>query len=77
MPHFNGTKQAKPPSKKKVKPSVPDEMGYAKIQYNIPKGVEDDKRIKPSQVFVGFVDKNKNKVTKKKRVDLNKNNKKV
>tara|TARA_R110000824_G_scaffold9011_4_gene40754 strand:+ start:2780 stop:2995 length:216 start_codon:yes stop_codon:yes gene_type:complete len=64
MPHFNGTKTAKQPSKKIVKPSMPDEMGYAKLQYNVPKGVEDDKRIKPSQVFVGFVDKNKKKVTK-------------
>jgi len=59
MPHFNGSKVGKDKKQKKVKPVKLNEFGHADLQYNIPKGVEDDKKVKPSQVFVGFKDTNK------------------
>lgn len=76
MPHFNGSKQGKQVPVKKIKPIKNGEhRGFEggeiihkpiiDLQYNIPKGVADDKRIKPSQVFVGF--NNPNKKTKKKK----------
>jgi hypothetical protein len=57
MPHFSGSRSNKESKQKKVKPVKVNEMGYSDLQYNIPKGVEDDKKVKPSQVFVGFKDK--------------------
>jgi hypothetical protein len=55
------TKIGKVAKQKKVKPVTLNEFGHATLQYNIPKGVEDDKRVKPSQVFEGFKEKNKQK----------------
>ena len=52
-----GDRNKKKVKQKSVKPVKVNEMGYGDLQYNIPKGVADDKRIKPSQVFVGFKDK--------------------
>tara|TARA_R110000824_G_scaffold109139_5_gene256581 strand:+ start:6671 stop:6949 length:279 start_codon:yes stop_codon:yes gene_type:complete len=45
---------------KQVKPVI---MYYGdpdpKLQYNIPKGVDDDKKIRPKDVFEGFTEKKK------------------
>ena len=49
---------------KKVKqvPTANTEVYFdAPLQYNIPKGVEDSKRIKPKDVFEGFKDTKKSK----------------
>ena len=39
----------------------PVQMNYGdvdpKLQYNVPKGVEDDKKVKPKEVFEGWKDK--------------------
>ena len=35
------------------------------LQFNIPKGVEQDKRIRPAEVFEGFKDNKTNKKKKK------------
>jgi hypothetical protein len=72
MPHFNGSRSNKEAKQKKVKPVKTNEMGYCDLQYSVPKGVEDDKRIKPSQVFVGFKD---NKQNNKKSHNKNKKSK--
>ena len=56
-----GNRNKKTAKQKSVKQVKTNEMGYCDLQYNVPKGVEDDKRIKPSQVFVGFKDKKKAK----------------
>ena len=55
-------KQAKP-----VKPLKRDENGFTQLQFNVPKGVEDDKKVKPKQVFEGFKDKKKNTKSKSKK----------
>ena len=61
MPHFSGSKKGKEAKQKSVKSCKINEMGYAPLQYQVPKGVEDDKRIKPAQVFVGYKDNKKSK----------------
>ena len=72
MPH--GSKQGKAKPVKKVKQIDINEKrdlsgGYVdhnvitKMQYNVPKGVADDKKIKPAQVFEGYT---KDKKSKKK-----------
>jgi hypothetical protein len=66
MPHFNGSKVGKDKKQKKVKPVKLNEFGHADLQYRIPEGVAADKRIKPSQVFVGFKDDKKLKKKKRK-----------
>ena len=35
------------------------------LQYNLPKGVKDDRKVRPKDVFEGFVDPKKTKKTKK------------
>jgi len=50
---------------KDVKPVMPDEFGFAKQQYDVVKGVKDDKKIKPKDVFEGYTDKKKGKKGKK------------
>jgi len=37
------------------------------LQFNIPKGVDEDKRIKPAEVFQGFKDNKVNNKTNKKK----------
>ena len=66
MVHFNGSKKGKEAKQKSVKSCKINEMGYAPLQYQVPKGVEDDKRIKPAQVFVGYKDNKVNKKSKSK-----------
>ena len=57
-----------------VKPVV---MNYGdvdpKLQYNIPKGVEDDKKVRPKDVFEGF--KESKKSSNRKNVSSNKKKK--
>ena len=73
MPHFNGSKQGKHKSVKKVKQvnngehrTAEDGKGISfkpitELQFDVPKGVADDKRIRPQEVFDGFKDTNKSK----------------
>ena len=50
MPHVNGKKPKKKHLKKiTIISSEPD----TPLQYNIPKGVEEDKKVNPKDVFVG------------------------
>jgi len=46
---------------KVVKPVALDSHGFASLQYNVPKGVKDDKKIKPKDVFEGFKEKKNTK----------------
>ncbi len=50
---------------KQVKPVKLDDNGFGSLQFDVPKGVEDDKKIKPKMVFEGYKDKKKN-IKKKK-----------
>ena len=63
---------------KKVKPVI---MDYGdpdpKLQYNVPKGVEDDKKIKPKDVFEGYTEKKKVKRKVKRRYNNRKSNRKT
>tara|TARA_R110002110_G_scaffold188800_2_gene396878 strand:- start:175 stop:423 length:249 start_codon:yes stop_codon:yes gene_type:complete len=82
MPHFNGSKQGKAKPVKKVKQIDINEKrdlsgGYVdhnvitKMQYNVPKGVADDKQVKPAQVFEGYK-KTNNKSNKSNKSKSNK-----
>ena len=64
MPHFNGSKQAKKKPVKKMKQVDTNLKPIVELQFNLPKTVADDKRVKPSEVFEGFKD-NKSKTKKK------------
>jgi hypothetical protein len=51
MPHFSG-KKSKP---KVVKPvNMTQSQPDTRLQYDIPKGVEEDKKVKPKDVFVDY-----------------------
>ena len=71
MPHFNGSKQAKKKPVKKMKQVDTNLKPIVELQFNLPKTVADDKRVKPSEVFEGFKPKvnyvkdNKSKTKKK------------
>jgi len=62
---------------KQIKPVV---MEYGdpdpKLQYNVPKGVEDDKKVRPKDVFEGYKDPNKKKTKRSTRKNTSSNNKK-
>ena len=60
MPHFNGSKQAK-----KIKQVDTNLKPIVQLQFNIPKTVADDKRVKPAEVFEGFKDSKVNKTKNK------------
>ena len=65
MPHFNGSKQGKKKAVKKIKPIDTNLKPIVQLQFNIPKTVANDKRVKPAEVFEGFKDtKTKNKSNK-------------
>ena len=64
MPHFNGSKQAKKKPVKKMKQVDTNLKPIVELQFNLPKTVADDKRVKPTEVFEGFKD-NKSKTKKK------------
>jgi hypothetical protein len=64
MPHFNGSKQAKKKPVKKMKQVDTNLKPIVQLQFNVPKVVADDKRVKPTEVFEGFKD-NKSKTKKK------------
>jgi len=74
MPHFTGKKS----KMKKVKQvnngtdrnllgNTLDIKPITDLQFNIPKGVDQDKRIKPAEVFEGFKENKTNKQTSKKK----------
>jgi hypothetical protein len=55
---------------KQVKPVRPDEFGFSIQQYDVTKGVEDDKKVKPKDIFEGYKSdkgKKKGKQTKNKK----------
>ena len=51
MPHFNGSKQAKKKPVKKMKQVDTNLKPIVQLQFNLPKTVADDKRVKPAEVF--------------------------
>lgn len=74
MPHLSGNKS----KMKKVKQvnngtdrnllgNTLDIKPITDLQFNIPKGVDQDKRIKPAEVFEGFKENKTNKKTSKKK----------
>ena len=74
MPHLTGNKS----KMKKVKQvnngtdrnllgNTLDIKPITDLQFNIPKGVAEDKRIKPAEVFEGFKENKTNKKTSKKK----------
>tara|TARA_R110000851_G_scaffold186213_1_gene335517 strand:+ start:877 stop:1083 length:207 start_codon:yes stop_codon:yes gene_type:complete len=65
MPHFNGSKQAKKKAVKKIKQVDTNLKPIVQLQFNIPKTVADDKRVKPAEVFEGFKDSKVNKTKNK------------
>ena len=72
MPHFNGSKQAKKKPVKKMKQVDTNLKPIVQLQFNVPKVVADDKRVKPAEVFEGFKD---NKSKSKSKSKSNKSNK--
>lgn len=54
MPHFNGSKQAKKKPVKKMKQVDTNLKPIVQLQFDLPKTVADDKRVKPSEVFEGY-----------------------
>ena len=75
MPHLTGNKS----KMKKVKQvnngidrnllgNTLDIKPITDLQFNIPKGVAEDKRIKPAEVFEGFKENKTNKKTSKKKM---------
>ena len=67
MPHFNGSKQAKKKPVKKMKQVDTNLKPIVQLQFNLPKTVADDKRVKPAEVFEGFKDNKSNKSKSKKK----------
>ena len=73
MPHFNG-KKTKVKKVKQVNNGTDRNLlgntlnikPITDLQFNIPQGVKDDRKIKPSEVFEGFKDNRKIKKTKQK-----------
>ena len=83
MPHFNGSKQGKKKPVKKIKQVNNGEHRHleggditykpiTELQFNVPKGVADDKKIRPAEVFEGYKDNKSNNKSKSK---SNKSNK--
>ena len=69
MPH--GSKQAKAKAPKKMKQINTDLKPIVELQFNLPKTVADDKRVRPAEVFEGFKDnksKSKSKSNKSKSI---------
>tara|TARA_R110000824_G_scaffold136243_1_gene299825 strand:+ start:536 stop:793 length:258 start_codon:yes stop_codon:yes gene_type:complete len=77
MPHFNGSKQGKKKPVKKIKQVNNGEHRHleggdviykpiAELQFNVPKGVADDKKIRPAEVFEGYVASKKDNKSKSK-----------
>tara|TARA_R110000803_G_scaffold59936_2_gene118992 strand:- start:3354 stop:3599 length:246 start_codon:yes stop_codon:yes gene_type:complete len=75
MPHFNGSKQGKKKPVKKIKQVNLGEHRHleggditykpiTELQFNVPKGVADDKKIRPAEVFEGYKE-NKSKTKSK------------
>jgi hypothetical protein len=74
MPHFSGNrkkmkkvKQVNNGTDRNLLGNTLDIKPITDLQFNIPKGVEEDKRIKPAEVFEGFKDNNTNNKTNKKK----------
>ena len=72
MPHFSGNrkkmkkvKQVKNGTDRNLIGNTLDIKPITDLQFNIPKGVDEDKRIKPAEVFEGFKDNNKTNKKKK------------
>tara|TARA_R110000851_G_scaffold1550_3_gene5745 strand:- start:856 stop:1077 length:222 start_codon:yes stop_codon:yes gene_type:complete len=73
MVHFNGSRQGKKKAVKKMKQVDTNLKPIVQLQFNVPKTVADDKRIKPSEVFEGFKDnKSNNKSNKSNKSKSNK-----
>tara|TARA_R110000737_G_C14298986_1_gene435588 strand:+ start:340 stop:558 length:219 start_codon:yes stop_codon:yes gene_type:complete len=72
MPHFNGSKQGKAKPVKKMKQVDTNLKPIVQLQFNVPKTVADDKRIKPSEVFEGFKDNKSNNKSNKSKSKSNK-----
>tara|TARA_R110000803_G_scaffold182576_1_gene244942 strand:+ start:1359 stop:1568 length:210 start_codon:yes stop_codon:yes gene_type:complete len=66
MPHFNGSKQGKAKPVKKMKQVDTNLKPIVHLQFNVPKVVSDDKRVKPAEVFEGFKSNQKSKSKSKK-----------
>jgi len=72
MPHFTGNK-SKMKKVKQVNNGTDRNLSgntlnikpITDLQFNIPKGVYEDKRIRPAEVFEGFKDNKTNKKKKK------------
>ena len=74
MPHFSGNrakmkkvKQVRNGTDRNLIGNTLDIKPITDLQFNIPKGVEEDKRIKPAEVFEGFKENKTNKKTSKKK----------
>ena len=72
MPHFSGNrakmkkvKQVNNGTDRNLLGNTLDIKPITDLQFNIPKGVDEDKRIKPAEVFEGFKDNNKTNKKKK------------
>ena len=73
MPTFTGSKQGAKKSVKKMKQVDTNLKPIVELQFNLPKVVADDKRVKPSEVFEGFKDnKSSNKSSNKSKSKSNK-----
>jgi len=72
MPHFTGNKSKMKKVKQVNNGTDRNLIGntlhikpITDLQFNIPKGVDEDKRIKPAEVFEGFKENKTNKKKKK------------
>ena len=72
MPHFTGNKTKMKKVKQVNNGTDRNLLGntlhikpITDLQFNIPKGVDEDKRIKPAEVFEGFKENKTNKKKKK------------
>jgi hypothetical protein len=71
MPHFSGNKkkmkrvkQVNNGTDRNLLGNTLDIKPITDLQFNIPKGVDEDKRIKPAEVFEGFKENKTNKTKK-------------
>jgi len=72
MPHFTGNKTKMKKVKQVNNGTDRNLLGntlhikpITDLQFNIPKGVDEDKRIKPAEIFEGFKENKTNKKKKK------------
>ena len=73
MPTFTGSKQGAKKAVKKMKQVDTNLKPIVQLQFDLPKTVADDKRVKPSEVFEGFKDnKSSNKSNKSNKSKSNK-----